>query len=56
MTIVPDPDYDFVPPLPDQPVGKKGTQCGECGIKFEYNSMYAFWCPSPKCPVYPKGL
>jgi hypothetical protein len=40
MTTQRDPDYDFVPPLPKPEdrtwPQRKGSQCGECGMKFEY--------------------
>ena len=44
-----DPEYDFIPPLYSGAV-KKGVQCGECGIKFDYGQTYGFCCQNPKCP------
>ena len=54
-TVTPDPAYDFVPPRRKDarnawPV-KKGTQCGECGIKFDYGCAYGFNCSNPNCPT-----
>jgi hypothetical protein len=48
-----DPDYDFVPPLPEQKEipRPKGRQCGECGMKFEYGKAYGFSCGNTRCPT-----
>lgn len=46
-----DPDYDWVPPLKDQPPAKRGSQCGECGMKFEYGKTYGFHCGNQRCPT-----
>lgn len=49
-----DPDYDFVPPLPKPGEAtwvRKGTQCGECGMKFEYGKAYGFCCSNARCPT-----
>ena len=47
-----DPDYDYVPPLPEMPPSpsRKGQQCGECGMKFDYGVAYGYCCPNPRCP------
>jgi len=50
MSITPDPEYDFIPPLQAAPV-KRGTQCGECGMKFEYGKSYGFCCGNLRCPT-----
>lgn len=46
-----DPDYDLIPPLPKAPPRKKGSQCGECGMKFEYGKAYGYCCINPRCPT-----
>ncbi|MBP2301562.1 hypothetical protein [Azospirillum picis] len=46
--IVPDPDYELVPAKPE---GKKGVQCGKCGMKFDHNKVYGYACMSPGCPM-----
>jgi len=46
-----DPDYDFIPPLPKTVACKRGSQCGECGMKFEYGTAYGFCCQNPRCPM-----
>lgn len=46
-----DPEYDWVPPLKDQPSGKRGTQCGECGMKFEFGKAYGYYCTNTRCPT-----
>ncbi len=55
MTIIRDPEYDFIEPLPFldcvSPMPKKGKQCGECGIKFEYGQTIGFSCADPRCPT-----
>lgn len=54
MSIQRDPDYDFVPPLPKPGEAtwvRKGTQCGECGMKFEYGHAYGFCCANSRCPT-----
>jgi hypothetical protein len=52
MTVEQDPDYDFIPPMPkDRPAHKKGTQCGECGMKFEYGQAYGYCCQNARCPT-----
>lgn len=55
MSVTPDSDYDFIPPLVKRderqfPI-KKGTQCGECGMKFEYGHAYGYCCPNHNCPT-----
>ncbi len=54
-TITPDPEYDFIKPLrPDEgraiPM-RRGTQCGECGMKFDYNISYGYGCSNNSCPM-----
>lgn len=55
MTVQRDPDYEFVPPLPERAGNlwplPKGRQCGECGMKFEYGKAYGYCCASTKCPM-----
>jgi len=43
-----DPEYNLVEKLP---VAKKGTQCGECGMKFDYGQAYGYHCGNSRCPV-----
>lgn len=55
MTIEPDPEYDFVPRInltgaAQAPLPKRGRQCGECGMKFEYGANYGFYCGNWNCP------
>ena len=52
--IVSDPDYDYVDPLPSvTPAGvtKKGQQCGQCGMKFDYGQTYGYYCGHQSCPM-----
>lgn len=53
--ITPDPEYDFTPPLPPKEDiyanPKRGRQCGECGMKFEYGSSYGYVCGNSRCPT-----
>jgi hypothetical protein len=53
-----DPEYDWIPPY-SQPkrMVKKGLQCGECGMKFDYGTSYAYSCGNPQCPrgISPSG-
>ena len=55
MIASPDPDYDLVPPsvLPVELKAnhKIGSQCGTCGLKFDYNQSYGFLCSRPSCPL-----
>jgi hypothetical protein len=46
-----DPEYDLIPKLPERPAPKKGSQCGECGMKFEYGVAYGYCCMNPRCPT-----
>lgn len=56
-TVGPDSDYDFIRPLPDPyPPGKKGIQCGECGMKFDYGVSYGYACGNNRCPIHPRSL
>ena len=48
--IEPDPEYDFTPPKSESPQ-KRGRQCGECGMKFEYGTAYGYCCPNSNCPT-----
>lgn len=47
-TFEPDPEYDLV--LPAAPT-KRGQQCGKCGMKFDYNVGYGFYCQNAPCPM-----
>jgi len=29
----------------------RGVQCGQCGMKFEYNQGYGFSCQHSNCPM-----
>ncbi len=52
--VVPDPDYDYVDPLPPVAplnVPKKGQQCGQCGMKFDYSVTYGYNCGHNACPM-----
>ncbi len=51
MSIKPDPEYDFVKPLPLQKKGSQGSQCGQCGMKFDYGVSYGFCCGQQNCPM-----
>lgn len=43
-----DEGYEIVP----ERRGKKGIQCGKCGMKFDYGKAYNFCCPNRgSCPV-----
>jgi hypothetical protein len=47
-----DPEYDFVPPLkPEWASVKRGVQCGECGVKFDYGLTFAYCCDNVRCPL-----
>jgi hypothetical protein len=48
MNFTPDPEYDLVKPRYKH---KRGTQCGECGQKFEYGVSYGYYCSSVNCPM-----
>ena len=48
-SVVHDKDYELVAPL--QTNGKRGIQCGLCGIKFDYDKAYDYWCGNLNCPV-----
>jgi hypothetical protein len=50
MSIQRDPDYDYIPPIKESPV-KKGSQCGECGMKFDYGTAYGYCCMNARCPT-----
>lgn len=45
-----DLEYDLVPPAVPV-ITKKGRQCGLCGMKFDYNTHYGFWCARTQCPM-----
>jgi hypothetical protein len=45
-----DLDYDYVAPIQQSPV-KKGVQCGECGMKFDYGTAYGYCCMNARCPT-----
>lgn len=53
MSITPDPDYDLVKPWAtmDAPKRKKGSQCGQCGMKFDYGQHYGYSCGHNDCPM-----
>ena len=50
-----DKDYEWVPPLPTPnhlvPRPPRGRQCGECGMKFDYDKTYGYCCCNTRCPV-----
>lgn len=46
-----DDDYVLIPKLSAEPQTKRGSQCGECGMKFEYGKNYGFHCGSYRCPM-----
>lgn len=48
---VKDPDYDYIEPLPKPAKAKKGSQCGECGKKFDYGVYHSHCCPRKCCPM-----
>ena len=55
MSVEPDPNYDYIAPLIKRderqfPL-KRGTQCGECGMKFEYGKAYGYCCMNQNCPT-----
>lgn len=55
MAVERDPNYAWVPPLSERWDGTrqpKGTQCGECGMKFEYGKSYGFHCSNTHCPTF----
>jgi len=37
------------PPPENRPI--KGTKCGNCGMKFDYNQAYGYHCPDLNCPM-----
>jgi len=45
-----DRDYDWVPPIQESHA-KRGMQCGQCGMKFEYGQAYGYCCMHPQCPT-----
>jgi len=47
-----DEEYEMIPPLP-WPNGKKGIQCGECGMKFDHGTTYGYVCGNQRCPIMP---
>jgi hypothetical protein len=51
--IDPDPEYDFVTPWEKFTTRrpKKGSQCGECGMKFDYGLAYGYCCGNSRCPM-----
>ena len=54
--IVRDPDYHWIEPLPPPVLngritGMKGSQCGQCGMKFDYDYSYGFHCGNNRCPI-----
>lgn len=48
-----DPEYDFIEPIGEALTKslKRGSQCGQCGAKFEYGKFYSYCCPHPDCPT-----
>ena len=48
QTFVPDDNYDLIQPKPS--ASKKGVQCGQCGMKFDYGTAYGFCCGNINCP------
>jgi hypothetical protein len=50
MLFDPDPEYNLVEvgnPLPR----KRGNQCGQCGMKFDYGTTYGYYCSDLRCPM-----
>jgi hypothetical protein len=45
-----DEQYDWIPP---RTLGsnKRGMQCGQCGMKFEYGKSYGYSCGSNLYPI-----
>ena len=54
-----DGEYIKIPPLPnDEPQGI-GVECGECGVKFNYERLYSRLCFQGRCPLrsrYPSAM
>lgn len=48
-----DSDYDWIPPLPPMTPAptRRGAQCGECGMKFDYDKTYGYACQNNRCPM-----
>lgn len=44
-----DPEYELVPATPL--VTKRGRQCGQCGMKFDYGVAYGYCCTDNNCPM-----
>lgn len=32
------------------------TKCPDCGMVFEPNKAYGYYCPHLKCPIQPKAI
>jgi len=47
----PDENYKLIPPLPKDGGSKRGIQCGECGVKFDYGMGYGYCCMNNNCPL-----
>lgn len=45
--VIPDPEYDLIVPTAQ----KRGRQCGQCGMKFDYGVGYGYCCSSMNCPM-----
>ena len=44
-------EYIKIPALPkDEPQGI-GVECGECGVKFNYEQLYSRFCCQGRCPL-----
>ena len=46
-----DEDYTLLTPPQS---GNKGTQCGVCGMKFDYGVSYGYYCGRNNCPCFPR--
>lgn len=47
--------YRIIPPLRTKPEASKGIKCGKCGMKFDNNVAYGYYCPHNDCPVFVKA-
>lgn len=42
-----DDGYEIIEP----PQPRKGVQCGICGMRFDDNKAYGYWCSHQNCPI-----